>query len=168
MTLRPLLMALILSLAVAGAGHAADDRDPDTASTATPRVSCDLFDVRTDAPRATSTAASANPQGGGSAIRRVGGRGTFLAGNGGFLKVGLTIRNELGLQRRVRSQGASQPNGHSRGAGSPGPVWPAKGPAAPALRTPPAVGARPAALACPSCGVPTAYPRHPDSDPQAR
>ena len=62
MTLRPLPMALILSLAAAGPGYAAD-RDPD-AAVATPRVSCDLLDVRTDAPRTATHAAWANPQGG--------------------------------------------------------------------------------------------------------
>ncbi|HYN78773.1 MAG TPA: type-F conjugative transfer system secretin TraK [Lamprocystis sp. (in: g-proteobacteria)] len=80
-------MALILWLTTTGPGYAAD-RDPDAAM-ATPRVSCDLLDVRTDSPRTSTHAAWANPQGGGPAIRQVGGRGTFPTGNGAFLKVGL-------------------------------------------------------------------------------
>jgi len=87
MTLRPLPMALMLLLAAAGPGSAAD-HEPDAAG-ATPRVSCDLLDVRTDAPPTASPAAWAPPQGGGPAIRRIGGPGTVPAGNGGFLKVGL-------------------------------------------------------------------------------
>ena len=87
MTLRPLPMALIVSLAVAGPGYGAD-RDPEVAI-ATPRVSCDLLDVRTDAPQVATPAAWTNPQSTGPAIRQVGGRGNVADSRGGFLKVGL-------------------------------------------------------------------------------
>ena len=90
MTLRPRPMALLALLAAAGPGSAAADPDPGFESAvATPRVSCDLLDVRTDAPRAATGAAWANPQGGGPAIRQVGGRGNVADSRGGFLTVGL-------------------------------------------------------------------------------
>jgi hypothetical protein len=71
MKLRPLPMALIVSLAAAEPGFAADPESGPKAALATPRVSCDLLDMRTDAPRTARNAAWANNP----ARRLCGGRG---------------------------------------------------------------------------------------------